>query len=474
MDEGKESELNSLRQILLFGTPTDGISAGNFIPSWVNIQASAVGVTSEFITKTKRRWFKWVESAKSKVKSPYEVSVLPIVGTQDRFVPEYSVKSVYDEFETVPGNHTTMVKMKTREDRAFKIIHGKLESVLKSTIARLPNESGTQRKMENVALGDAIVECDKYAASTYDSERQAAGRELTYIDWRLAEPACKKAVGNNPRDSRMMFQYGRALIAASRDNDAFNYVRNAAQMGHVAAIELLGEMYRTGRGVPKNKTLSRRWYDRAAKLGHGRAINALGLYAYQEENFEIALGKFNKARDAGYLSAVNNIATMYERGDGVKKDLDRAVSLYELAASQDNAASMYSLGALYYRGEILTQDIDAAVRWFVKSIDAHLIDGHHFLGLIFDKNWKNIEKNPKKSAGHFIEYFKSKDQRVADKFITEKAKKMLFEYNEEISIETRIEIQKIVKMAGYYDGSINGVFDIDFKAALSSYQSAPK
>lgn len=57
----------------------------------------------------------------------------------------------------------------------------------------------------------------------------------------------------------------------------------------------------------------------------------------------------------------------YEHGEGVKRDLDRAVRLYCKAAAQGSAEAQYHLGWLYAVGRAGARDDALAAAWFYKA-----------------------------------------------------------------------------------------------------------
>jgi TPR repeat protein len=56
---------------------------------------------------------------------------------------------------------------------------------------------------------------------------------------------------------------------------AVEFFRMAAEQGMPEAQMALAEIYRTGRGVPRDEAAARRWYEQAARRGHQGAANML-------------------------------------------------------------------------------------------------------------------------------------------------------------------------------------------------------
>ena len=69
-----------------------------------------------------------------------------------------------------------------------------------------------------------------------------------------------------------------------------------------------------------------------------------------QENLERALKLYERASELGDSDALNNFGLMYEEGRGVEMDIHKAIEYYEKAVEQNNAESMLNLGAIYEEG----------------------------------------------------------------------------------------------------------------------------
>lgn len=64
------------------------------------------------------------------------------------------------------------------------------------------------------------------------------------------------------------------------------------------------------------------------------------------------------------------VANMYEKGEGVEKDLKEAAGWYEKAAEQGHPYSMYKLADMYEKGEGVAKDDAKAAEWFKKAAES--------------------------------------------------------------------------------------------------------
>ena len=76
---------------------------------------------------------------------------------------------------------------------------------------------------------------------------------------------------------------------------------------------------------------------------------------------------------------------MYEKGQGVTLDYTAAMRWYRKAADQGDASAQTNLGLMYDKGQGVTQDYAAAMRWYRKAPDQNLVVAQYNLGVMYDK-----------------------------------------------------------------------------------------
>ena len=122
--------------------------------------------------------------------------------------------------------------------------------------------------------------------------------------------------------------------------------RGAIQMfekaGDLPAAQFrLALLYERGQGAPKNPTLARALYQKAAERGHVRAMHNLGvLYADGVDgrpDYAMAAEWFRRAAEYGLRDSEYNLATLTARGLGVEKRPANAYTWFALAAAQGDA-----------------------------------------------------------------------------------------------------------------------------------------
>lgn len=87
-------------------------------------------------------------------------------------------------------------------------------------------------------------------------------------------------------------------------------------------------MYNEGEGIKKDTNKAIEWYLKAANNGDVDASNNLAIIYAQNDNFSEAYKWFLKAAEQGLASSQCAVGDMYQRGDGVGKDMVQAIPWY--------------------------------------------------------------------------------------------------------------------------------------------------
>lgn len=133
----------------------------------------------------------------------------------------------------------------------------------------------------------------------------------------------------------------RALVAASSSADPEVWYT-------------LGCAYNVGRGTKPNRKEAMRWFRRAAKAGHTRAMVSLGL--------------------------------CYRRAKSSAKDHATGVRWFRKAASLGETRGMVWLGFSYRDGLGVPLDSGEALKWFIKAVEAGNLSAISLVGSLFLSN----------------------------------------------------------------------------------------
>jgi hypothetical protein len=161
----------------------------------------------------------------------------------------------------------------------------------------------------------------------------------------------------------MQHYYGLALDKTNNVVEALRRYKIATDGGDTDAMNSLGFLFATGRGVVKNP----------------------------ERAFEL----FSKAASAGNPDAISNVGSMYSNGMFVKQDNPKALDYYEKAVEAGNSFALNQIGVMYFNGKGVDRDYHAAAEYFQQAAD--LDDGYalKFLAIMYERSLlgpKDLEK----------------------------------------------------------------------------------
>jgi TPR repeat protein len=105
-------------------------------------------------------------------------------------------------------------------------------------------------------------------------------------------------------------------------------------------------------------------YEVAAEAGSAEAQSKLAWILDGSEHNESAVRYYRAAAEQGYADGEFGLASMYAKGEGIEKDYDAAVSLFERAAAQGHYRAIGILRRAYENGELgLAVDAEKAAYW---------------------------------------------------------------------------------------------------------------
>lgn len=109
-------------------------------------------------------------------------------------------------------------------------------------------------------------------------------------------------------------------------------------------------------------------------------------------NPEFAVKLFVEAANGGITVAKYKLGKMFLNGDGVEKNIPKAVEWLKQAAMEENEFAEYALGRLYLQGNEIEKDTISAEDYLLKSVSrgnkyaAYLLGKEYLCGENFDKN----------------------------------------------------------------------------------------
>lgn len=170
--------------------------------------------------------------------------------------------------------------------------------------------------------------------------------------------------------------------------------------------------------------------------------------------------RVRRAAENGLPIAQYRMSKLYERGQGVPRDLEQSRSWTEKAAEGGNVKAMHDLAVFYAEGEGGAQSYAGAVKWFRQAADYGLVDSQYNLGVLYEQGL-GVSANPSEAL-----YWFRVAERLGDGAATSKVAALSAQVEPEMAQQTE-------KLAAAYQPQVsnalaNGRFPEQQAAAAQS------
>lgn len=320
-------------------------------------------------------------SPKMSTSSTDSVNVVDLIGDDTDFVraeAEFAYSGIsrllpYDELSRIDGVWNKAEEARTKGD--YKI--------------------AGQAYLQLMGLVKSATPC----ASEFVMRMTADGIDTRKPEW--FKDALAKAQGGD-----VDYQYGVGSLYAGglgvpRDPAAaFRWFERAARSGHGAAQTAIGAAYAKGEGVEVDYVEAKAWLEKAAANGYPVAEERLGwLYCHGlgvPKDLQKAIELYESSSKLGNPAAKYALAEIYESGEGVEADISRATELYRSAAADDHPIALRRLAELLF-SDVAVEDKKEALAFCRRAVNAGDVESIVDLGLAYEKGW-GVDKDTKKAA----------------------------------------------------------------------------
>ena len=153
-----------------------------------------------------------------------------------------------------------------------------------------------------------------------------------------------------------------------------------AENGDRYAQYFLGKLYRDGGLLIPDNEKAAHWFRRSAASGYEWAEYALGKLLESENRMKEAAVQYGYAALQKNRYAEYRLAKLYLTGNGVPKDVGRAVELLEGSAKRGNQYAQYTLGKVYLQGFEVGQNKELVEYWLSQAAE----QGHAYAQFFLD------------------------------------------------------------------------------------------
>lgn len=134
----------------------------------------------------------------------------------------------------------------------------------------------------------------------------------------------------------------------------------------------LGIQNGRGLGVDKNIMEAKKQFLLSGKLGHGPAYFELGIMYSKgkgpiSKDARKAKMYYQKGCELNDNSSRLNLGCMYDEGNGVRQNQEKARQLFEEAAINGDVDALFNLAIMYENGESVPVDITKAMKYYCIS-----------------------------------------------------------------------------------------------------------
>jgi len=187
-------------------------------------------------------------------------------------------------------------------------------------------------------------------------------------------------------------QSGDAQISPTLAALPFSKKLQLAKAGDEEAQVAVALAYDSGDGARKSPVQAARWYRLAAQRGNAQAQFRLARLVQMgardlDRNLPLAAQLFEAAAKQGNVKAEYWTGYSYERGEGVKLDLAKAVEWYRKAADGGEARASNNLGLIYLTGNGAARDLTRAFALFKAASDKGDAWAENNLGGMYEMGW---------------------------------------------------------------------------------------
>jgi localization factor PodJL len=123
----------------------------------------------------------------------------------------------------------------------------------------------------------------------------------------------------------------------------------------------------------------------AVRQGDPIALHDYALELLQTGEKARAVQMLKEAAGRGLVMAEYRLAKLYEKGEGVPRDMAASRSWTEKAAIGGNVKAMHDLAVFYAEGDAGPQSYAAAVEWFRQASDLGLVDSQYNLAVLYEQ-----------------------------------------------------------------------------------------
>ena len=430
-DSDTSPDFEKARRLLL-----EEVQAGNALAMFDLGRVSSAGIGQDPDESQAQAWyakalaaFRSVEKGRSNCYAEYRIGRMYAAGlgveqdcevaalcleksaTQNYAAAQYSLAKLYSEGRGVERDYRMALRLYEQAAvKGFPYAAWELGKLYRDGVGARPDDRQASRYFASAFRGFQVME----ARSHDDKLQYRLGWMLLHgVGAERNETAARKWFERSAARGNENAQYQLAKLILGSDGStpeeiskAVNWLTELAEAGSEHAQYALGKLYHDGGAVEQNDVLAAVWFSHAAEQGHEYAMYALGKLNLEAGNASAACRWFEKAAELGNQYAQYQLGKLLLAGEGVPKDMERALRWLSVSAEQGNQFAQYALGKLFLLGRDIPQDKDAAVRWFTQAAEQGNEYAQYFLDHMNDPQGPPLLTNATRLLHHMSRIFR--------------------------------------------------------------------
>ena len=192
------------------------------------------------------------------------------------------------------------------------------------------------------------------------------------------------------------YDLGRMFAKGKDYKHAYEWYKKAADQGYGDAQCAIALMYKNGDGVRYSYAEAFKWLLKALESNNQWAKDILSSFSntdlhnaaceYEKrKEFKSAYQLYLVAANRGFASSQCNIGWLYENGNGIPQDKEKAAKWYGKSAEQGNKFAQCNLAFFYEKGIGVHRDYSIAIKWYKKAANQGYGRAQYNLAQLYEK-----------------------------------------------------------------------------------------
>ena len=184
--------------------------------------------------------------------------------------------------------------------------------------------------------------------------------------------------GYGPAEYKISLYYNNSIGTKKNEVEAFNYMKKAVQSEYSKSNLQMGIYYKSGIGVNKDSKLAIKYL--TAAIYKNKDVEACYIYGIMlfegdgvEKDIDKAILHLNVCSEKGHIPSKYILGDCYYHGVGLEQNYNMACEYYKEAAKQGYSKAIYKLGLCYLKGEGVSQNTSIGLS-IIKNIEEDLPD----------------------------------------------------------------------------------------------------